>query len=89
MAGRQIVYSLAFEAEVEALGGYRWVDESLDPIMDGLYRNPYGFQRFESDLISFRYAIAVGTFDLPPLVVIFSIGDNGDVTLEHIEEYEQ
>jgi hypothetical protein len=27
------------------------VDEALDTIIDGLYRNPYGFQKFESDII--------------------------------------
>jgi hypothetical protein len=87
VAGREIIYSTAFEAEVETLGGYRAIDEALDPVMDGLYRNPYGFQKFESDFISFRYAITVPTLELPALIVVFAIGVKGDVTLEHIEEY--
>lgn len=87
-AGRQIIYSVAFDRAVEALGGYRAIDTALDTIIDGLYRNPYGFNKFENDYISFRYAITLATAEMPPLVVIFVIGENGDVTLEHVEEYD-
>jgi hypothetical protein len=85
--GRQIIYAIDFDRGVEALGGYRMIDVALDTIIDGLYRNPYGFAKFENDFISFRYAIIAGTSDVPELVVTFTIGANGDVTLEHIEEY--
>lgn len=85
--GRQIIYSVGFDNGVEALGGYRNIDRALDTIIDALYRNPYGFEKFESDFVTFRYAITEEAPDLLPLVVIFSIGKNGDVTLEHIEEY--
>jgi hypothetical protein len=73
--------------DVEALGGYRMIDVALDTIIDGLYRNPYGFQKFESDFISFRYAIIARTVEMPELVVTFTIDKSGDVTLDHIEEY--
>jgi hypothetical protein len=85
--GRQIIHSVAFDRAVEALGGYRSIDRSLDTIIDALYRNPHGFNKFESDFISFRYAITKSTAWLPALVVIFTIAENGDVTLEHIEEH--
>jgi len=87
--GRQIIYSVGFDHAVEKLGGYRFIDEALDTVVDGLYRNPYGFEKFENDFISFRYAITEPTLDLPALVVVFSIAEKGDVTLEYIEEYEK
>jgi hypothetical protein len=83
---RQIIYSRAFDEGVEKLGTYRVIDRALDTIMDGLHRNPYGFQKFENDFISFRYAITKAIDDIVPLVVIFTIAENGDVTLEHIEQ---
>jgi hypothetical protein len=55
--GRQIIYSTAFDHAVDVLGGYRSIDVAIDTIIDALYRNPYGFNKFESDFISFRYAI--------------------------------
>ncbi len=85
--GRQIIYSTAFDKAVDDLGGHRSVDAALDTIIDGLHRNPYGFNKFESDFISFRYAITKATVLIPPLVVIFTIAENGDVTLEHVEEH--
>jgi hypothetical protein len=87
VVGRQIIYSNQFDTAVEKLGGYRAIDEALDMILDGLYRNPYGFHKFESDFISFRYAITKETGWVPALVVIFTIAENGDVTLEDIEEH--
>ena len=68
--GRQIIYSINFDHGVEALGGYRMVDVALDTIIDGLYRNPYGFQKFESDYTSFRYAITASTSEMPELALL-------------------
>jgi hypothetical protein len=84
--GRQIIYDKSFDAGVEALGGYRAIDRVLDTVIEALYRNPYGFKKFESDLISFRYIITKPVHDMPSLAIIFSISGNGDVTLELIEE---
>ena len=85
--GRQIIFTAAFDIEVEKLGGYRIIDPSLDMIVDGLYRNPFGYFKFENDFVSFRYAITRATVSVPALVVIFTIEKNGDVTLEHVEEH--
>jgi hypothetical protein len=85
--GRQIIYSVEFDQAVELLGGYRSIDKAIDTIIDALYHNPFGFNKFENDFISFRYAITKQVEWIPPLVVTFTIAKNGDVTLEYIEEY--
>jgi len=84
--GRQIIYDARFDRAVDELGGYRSIDRAIDTVMEALYRNPFGFKKFENDYISFRYAITKRVDEIPPLVIIFVIGENGDVTLEHIEE---
>lgn len=83
---RQIIFSHEFSAAVDSLGGYRAVDRAMESIMEGLEKNPYGFHHFESDFISFRYAMTKPIDDLPSLVVVFIINDAKDVILEHIEE---
>lgn len=83
---RTIVYSAEFEACVVRLGGYRIVDAALDAVIDGLRRNPFGFDRFESDLFSFRYARTAPMHGIPALYVIFTIETDRTVTLVHVEE---
>ena len=83
---RTIVYSPEFEACVAELGGYRVIDPALDAVIDGLRRNPFGFERFESDLFSFRYARTSAVGGTPPLYVIFTIDPDRTVTLVHVEE---
>lgn len=83
---RGIIYDPEFDKAVELLGGYLLVDEALEPILDGLYRNPYGFRLIENDWIRIRYAVTKATGALPSLVVLFSIEANGDVILRHVEE---
>ena len=84
---RQIIYSKDFDLAVDALGGYRAVDLATDTIVEALERNPYAFNKFESDFLSFRYAITKPIEDLlPSLVIIFSIDKEGNVTLVHAEE---
>ena len=85
---RQIIFDETFDAAVERLGGYILVDEALDPILDGLYRNPYGFHLIENDWVRIRYVVTKPTGYLPSLVVTFTIEPNGDVILRHVEEYE-
>jgi hypothetical protein len=51
---RSIIWSDEFSAQVEQAGGARLVDEALSPILDGLMRNPYGFEKIENDHVSFR-----------------------------------
>ncbi len=85
--GREIVETEEFAAAVAKLGGHRAVDEALATIYDGLYRNPHGFEHFETPPFSFRYARTKKIGMMPPLVVIFRIIDeDGTVYLDHIEE---
>jgi hypothetical protein len=84
---RQIIFDPAFDAAVDHLGGYILVDEALDPILDGLARNPYGFPSIENDWVKIRYAITRPTAFLPSLVVTFTIEATGEVVLRHVEEY--
>ncbi len=86
--GYQIIESELFAQAVEAIGGYRFVDAALTTIMDGLNRNPFGFHRFESEYVSFRYAVTKRIGNTPPLVVIFRIEAPETIYLEHIEELE-
>ena len=83
---RQLVFAESFDRAVDALGGYRAVDRALEAIIEPLERNPYAFHRFESDLVSFRYALTEPIDDLPSLAVVFRIEPDGNVVLEHVEE---
>lgn len=83
---REIIESSDFAVAVTKLGGPRAIDRALDLIKEGLYLNPYGFPKFENDWTSFRYARTKGIDFIPPLVFIFSIDNNRDVVLEHVEE---
>jgi hypothetical protein len=82
---REIIYDKSFDRAVDALGGYRAIDRALDTVVEALSRNPYAFNKFESDIVSFRYAITSPVRDLPSLVIVFRI-EPGNVTLEHVEE---
>ncbi len=68
-------------------GGSRIVDQALDPIVDGLMRRPYGFQKIENDFTSFRVA---RTRAIPgvlgALVVVFTIDADKNIVLEWLEE---
>jgi hypothetical protein len=83
---RNINYDPSFDAAVERLGGYRLVDEAMEPILEGLYRNPWGFPVIENDWIKIRYVITKPTANLPALLVAFKIEPNNDVTLLYAEE---
>lgn len=84
---REIIWSESFNDCVAALGGAEAIDRALDPLMDALYRNPYGFEKFENDWTSFRCARtkAIG-YDVTALVLVFSIDQNKNVVLQWIEE---
>jgi hypothetical protein len=86
MSGRTIIYDKSFDVGVELLGGYLLLDPVIDGVIDALRGNPYAFPKFENDFISFRYASTSKTHDLHALAIIFSIGKDGSVTLETIEE---
>ncbi|ODA68111.1 hypothetical protein A7A08_01281 [Methyloligella halotolerans] len=83
---REIKESESFGAAVTALGGYRAIDKAMEAIVEGLYRNPFGFDSHQNDWCSFRYARTKRIDSIPPLIVIFTIEENGDVVLQHVEE---
>lgn len=84
---RSITWSSEFSAQVEKAGGARLVDEALAPIMDGLMRDPYGFSKFESDRVSFRYAKTIPIpGKLGALTVIFTIDEEKNVVLQWFDE---
>jgi hypothetical protein len=82
---RQIIYSKEFDLAVEKIGGYGLVDIAIETILDGLVHNPYGFMKFENDVISFRWAVIRGVPNCPPLYVTFNILGTKDVELTHVE----
>lgn len=84
---REIIFSPEFDDAVEALGGYWVIDRALATVIDGLWWNPYGFHKFESDMFSFRYAITSRMDDIPGLVFTFTIDENKNVVLQHVEEH--
>ena len=89
---RSIIEEDSFAEAVGALGGYRAVDLALDSIKHALMRNPYGFTLHENQFTSFRYAVTRkvmwATKQIPPLVVIFTIAENGNVHLQHAEVFD-
>jgi hypothetical protein len=44
---RQIIFSKAFDADVDQWGGYVEIDRAIDTIEEALIRNPYAFPIFE------------------------------------------
>lgn len=87
-AGRQIIETTAYTKAVEKVGGARLVDEALNTIHEALRLKPYAFDKCENDHVSFRYAKTKRVGIIPPLVVVFTIGKDGSVYLEHVEEFE-
>lgn len=87
--GFKIIETDAFVLAVEKIGGFRFVDEALSTVMDGLHRNPFGFKLFENQFVSFRYAITKRIGNIPPLIVIFRIERPDTIYLEHVEEEEE
>lgn len=83
---REIIESESFKEAVAGLGGHRAIDAALEPIMEALYHNPYGFPHFENDWTRFRYVRTKALDFIPALVVIFVVDQNGNVVLQHVEE---
>jgi hypothetical protein len=85
--GRKIRFSAECDAAAEKLGGYAKIDPALDAVYDGLARNPYGYERWESDWGSVRYVITNSFEDIPELVWWFVIEPDGGVIIENVEEH--
>lgn len=84
---RNIIWGQEFSEQVERAGGARIIDEALEPIIEALMRNPYGFNKFENDFTSFRYAKTDAIpGKLGALTVIFVIDGNNNVELKWYDE---
>jgi hypothetical protein len=83
---RQIIYAKQFDADADEWGGYIEIDVALDTVIEALSHDPYAFPKFETDFVSFRYALTKRIRDMPPLAFMFTIDDRGNVTLERIFE---
>lgn len=86
--GKRVVFTDECNQAAERLGGYARIDCSLDAFWDGLYRNPYGFPKYESDWFSVRYIITKPIYDVPPLIWYISVSAD-EVLLLYVEEYEK
>ena len=86
MRSRSIIASGEFERCVSDLGGWRAVDPALEPIIEGLRSNPYGYKKVENDHVSFRYAYTKATRRVPAMIVVFTIDMEKNVVLQWCEE---
>lgn len=84
---REIKFSKECDAAAELLGGYEVIDCTLDPIIDALWHNPYGFPLQQSDWFDFRYIITKPMNGVPALIWTFTI-ESEVVILRHVEEFE-
>jgi hypothetical protein len=85
---RSIIYAASCDVAAELLGGYERIDCSLDAAILGLVVNPFGFPVVESDFYRARYVVTIPIRDVPALIWIFEIDINNNVTLLHVEEFE-
>lgn len=81
-----IIEEESFREAVQKLGGSYRVDTALEILMEPLSRIPYNFPAVDVGTNRFRYAVTKQMDDIPPLVVIFTVGDDDVVRLQHIEE---
>lgn len=86
-SGRRIVSSPECDASVLRLGGWRILDQALEPILDALQRNPYGFTKFECEWASVRYIVTDAIRGAPRLTWYFSI-EGQEIILLDVEEFE-
>lgn len=85
---RLVIFAASCDIAATALGGYERIDCSLEPMMQGLVVNPYGFPLIESDYYRARYISTIPINDLPALIWVFTIDADNNVTLIHVEEFE-
>ncbi len=84
---RSIIYSQECSIAADRLGGWRQLDTVLEPILDGLSRNPYGYPKYECDWCSVRYVVTIATANIPSLAWYFTISKQ-HVEFKHVEEHE-
>ena len=83
--GRSVFFSSACDAAAARLGGYERIDLALEAAYQALLVNPYGLPLIESDHYRARYVITIQVGDIPPLVWVFTINDQNDVVITHVE----
>jgi hypothetical protein len=87
MAARKITFDPDCDKAVEALGGYKRLDPTLEAAWDGLMREPRGFPVVQTDWGSVRYIKTIAIQGVvPALVWLFSIDNQDNVTIFHVEE---
>lgn len=89
---REIIYEASFIDAMQPLGGAYIVDLAMDSIIPGLTSNPNGYRLHKNRITSFRFAVTRAVNwpnrQIPPLVVIFTVEENGNVHLHHVEKFE-
>ena len=88
MGNRAIFFSAQCDECASLLGGYACIDQALDAVWDALHRNPYALSRVESDWYAARYVTTMPFRDVPALLWTVEIQTNGDVVIDHVEEFE-
>ena len=87
---RNIIEGSDFAGFVDQLGGYRLIDEALDPILEALSSDPYGFPLIENDFVRVRYVTTRSIEErIPALIIAFIINENQDVVLEWIDAVDE
>ena len=85
---RSIYFAASCDIAADALGGYERIDVALETVYQALAVNPYGFPLIENDFTRARYVVTRPIRTVPALVWLFTIDENGNVTLDHVEEAE-
>lgn len=80
-----IVCSDKFEKDVDFLGGRSVIGLALETVFEGLRQNPFGFEHASLGIFSFRYAKTLRIGGVPPLVIIYSVGQGKIVTVDRVE----
>ena len=88
MGRRSIFFSKQCDACAQSLGGYQRIDSSLDAVWDALLRSPHNLPRVETDWYAARYVTTIPFKGSPALLWTFEIQTNGDVVIDHVEEFE-
>ncbi len=89
MARRAIFFSRQCDECAQHLGGYERIDPALDTVWEALTRNPYALHKVESDYYYARYVTTKAFKDVPALLWTVEIQANGDVVIDHVEEFEE
>jgi hypothetical protein len=83
---RRVVYRLEFDADCAKLGGIAAVQQVIAPLVQSLEDgNPSIFSLFDV-AAGKQYAPFRAIGSMPPLVVIFTLDDDGDAIMERVVE---